>query len=149
MFDDLRPLRHAIVALIHAGDELLLIERAAADTYPGYWSAVTGAMDDGETQQAACIREAREEVGLHVRPVRKVWESVTRRASFVLHWWQCELAGPREVKADPAEVGAWRWVREQEIAKLTPMFSDARWFHREIYPLVKGIRPRFLSEDGA
>lgn len=137
MFDDLRPLRHAVVALIHDGEDLLLIERAAADTYPGYWSAVTGAMEPGEDQQSACIREAREEVGLLVKPVRKVWESVTRRASFVLHWWQCELIGPREVKADPTEVGAWRWVREHEVTTLSPMFSDARWFHRETYPLVK------------
>lgn len=142
MFENQQPLRHAIVALIHDGDDMLVIERAAADTYPGYWSAVTGAMDDGETQQAACIREAREEVGLRIRPVRKVWESVTRRASFVLHWWQCELVGSREVKADPNEVGNWRWVREREVTALSPMFSDARWFHREIYPLVKADPPR-------
>ncbi|MCC7510491.1 MAG: NUDIX hydrolase [Planctomycetes bacterium] len=137
VFNDLRPVRHAIVALIHDGDDMLLIERAAADTYPGYWSAVTGAMDAGETQQAACIREAREEIGLQVKPVRKVWESVTRRASFVLHWWQCELAGPRAVVADPAEVGDYRWVREADIARIPLMFSDARWFYRDIYPRVR------------
>ncbi len=137
MYHDLPKLSHAIVALIHDGDDMLLIERSKTDTYPGYWSAVTGAMDAGETQQAACIREAREEVGLQVKPVRKVWESITRRASFVLHWWQCELVGPRSVVANPAEVGDYRWVREHEIAKIQLMFSDARWFYSDIYPRVR------------
>ena len=138
MFHDLQPIRHAVVALIERGDLMLLVERAATDTYPGYWSAVTGAIEPGETQQAACIRESREEAGLSVKPVRKVWESMTRRASFVLHWWQCELAGPAEVVPDPAEVGAWEWVRRDELLKPRLMFADARWFLREIYPRVRG-----------
>ena len=98
MFDEEKPLRHAIVAVIEDGDEVLIIERAPMDTWPGYWSSVTGSLEPGETQQHAIARECLEEVGLRVKPVRKLWESITRRAHFVLHWWQCELAGPREVR---------------------------------------------------
>lgn len=113
---------------------MLLICRAATDTYPCYWSAVTGTLEAGESQQMACIRECREEVGLIVKPVRKVWESITRRAHFVLHWWQCELDGPRAVVPDPNEVGDYAWARLEDVPKIGLMFGDARWFLREIYP---------------
>lgn len=137
MFKDLRPLRHAVVAVIEDGDDVLLIERAATDTYPGYWSAVTGSLEPGESQQMACIRECQEEVGLIVKPVRKVWESITRRAHFVLHWWQCELDGPRKVIPDPEEVGDFAWVKQADVSKIGLMFGDARWFLREVYPRTR------------
>lgn len=134
MFTEQRPLRHAIVAMIEDGDEVLMIERAAMDTWPGYWSAVTGGMDGAENQQSACIREAMEEVGLRVKPVRKLWESVTKRAHFVLHWWQCELIGTREVTPAAEEVADYRWVKRGEIPQIKLMFADSRWFYREVYP---------------
>jgi 8-oxo-dGTP pyrophosphatase MutT (NUDIX family) len=133
LFHDLHQLRHAIVAVIEDGSELLLVQRASTDTYPGYWSAVTGSIEPGESQQAACIRESREEVGLSIQPIRKVWETITRRAHFVLHWWQCELAGPRAVVPDPREVGDFTWIRHADVSKIGLMFSDSRWFFREVY----------------
>ena len=137
MFDNQQPLKHAIVAVIHDGDDILLIERAAADTYPGYWSAVTGSMEDGETQQRAIIRECMEEVGLKVRPDHKLWESVTRHAHFVLHWWECSLDGPRDVRPDPTEVAAYKWLKYDDIKAIALMFSDSRWFFRELYPVTR------------
>lgn len=127
-------LRQAIVAVIVDRGEVLVVERAAADTYPGYWSAITGSMEPGESQIQACIREAREEAGLEVRPLRKVWESTTRRAHFVLHWWVCELAGSRDVTPDPAEVADARWLPIDQAARMPLMFSDARFFLREVLP---------------
>lgn len=132
-----KPLMHAIVAVIESGDEVLMVERAAIDTYPGYWNAVTGGLDDGEDQRAGCIREAFEEVGLEIIPVRKVWETITSRAHFVLHWWQCELAGPRDVTPNPEEVGDWQWVKRDAAHLLPLMFADSRWFFREIYPVTR------------
>jgi 8-oxo-dGTP diphosphatase len=137
MFNDLQPLKHAIVAVVEDGDDILFVERAAVDTYPGYWSNVTGSLEAGETQQRAVIRECMEEVGLRVRPVRKLWESVTRRASFVLHWWECRLEGPRMITPDPAEVAAFKWLKHGEIARIPLMFSDSRWFFREVYPRTR------------
>ncbi|MCC6463758.1 MAG: NUDIX hydrolase, partial [Planctomycetes bacterium] len=98
-----------------------------------YWSAVTGSLEAGETQEQACVREAMEEVGLAVQPVRKLWESVTRGAHFVLHWWQCELRGPRTVTPDPKEVGAFEWKARTSLLDAPLMFSDSRHFYREVY----------------
>ena len=137
MFEDQRPLRHAIVAVIESGDEILFIERAAMDTWPGYWSTVTGQMESDESQQSACVREAFEEVGLRIKPVRKLWESMTRRAHFVLHWWQCELVGSREVTPDPKEVADHKWIKRGDIQDIPLMFSDSRWFFRAVYPATR------------
>ncbi|MBZ0135135.1 MAG: NUDIX hydrolase [Planctomycetes bacterium] len=137
MFNDQGKLRHAIVAVIEDGDEILFVERAARDTYPGYWSSVTGGMEPGETQQHAVVRECMEEVGLRVKPVRKLWESVTRRAHFVLHWWECTLDGPRDVTPDPSEVAAFKWLKFREIARIGLMFSDSRHFFSNIYPATR------------
>lgn len=143
----LRPLRHAIVAVINDGDETLLIERGRNDTYPGYWSSVTGSLDGDESQQAALVREALEEVGLRVRPVRKLWESVTRGAHFVLHWWLCELDGPRDITPQPEEVEAARWVKYTELESITPMFSDTRHFFRDIYPQAMNTQNACARSD--
>jgi ADP-ribose pyrophosphatase YjhB (NUDIX family) len=130
-------LRQAIVAIIEDGDEMLFIERGLADTYGGYWSNVTGEMNAGESQADACVREAFEEVGLKVKPERKLWESVTRGAHFVLHWWLCRLDGPRIVKPQPGEVENFRWGKLADVEQITPMFSDTRLFYRDVYPLVR------------
>jgi 8-oxo-dGTP diphosphatase len=136
-YDSQPILRHAIVAVIEDRGEILLVERAAADTYPGYWNAVTGSLEDGESQQDALRREALEEVGLHIEPVHRVWQSVTRRAHYVLHWWQCRLVGSRAVIPQPAEVAAWQWVRREQAHLAALMFSDSRWFFRNVYPLSR------------
>lgn len=130
-------LRQAIVAIIEDGDDMLFIERGKEDTYGGYWSNVTGEMNAGEAQSAACIREASEEVGLNVVPERKLWESVTRGAHFVLHWWLCRLDGPRDVTPQPGEVESFRWIKLAQLQQISPMFSDTRVFYRDIYPLVR------------
>lgn len=137
MFENLKPLRHAIVAVIEDGAEILFIERAKGDTYPGYWSGVTGALEPGEDQREAIVRECLEEVGLRVAPVQKVWESMTRRAPFVLHWWQCRLVGPRDVTPQIDEVGAWRWLKLSEVQNVPLMFSDSRYFFRDVYPTAR------------
>lgn len=131
-----QAIRHAVVVLVRDGDEALFIERARTDSYPGYWSAVTGSMEPGESQHDACIREAAEEVGLTVKPTRKLFETMTRRAHFLLHWWECELVGSREVTPQQSEVGAWKWLKPAEAASLPLMFSDTRYFLREVYPLL-------------
>lgn len=137
MADQPQQVRHAVVVLIRDGDEVLMMQRAATDSYPGYWSSVTGSMEPGESQMQACIREAREEVGLEVRPVRKLWESMTRRASFILHGWECVLTGLREVRPDPAEVADFKWLKIEEASRLPLMFSDTRLFLREVLPLLR------------
>ncbi len=129
--------RHAVVAVIEWDGKVLMMKRASTDTWPGYWSTVTGAIEPGEAQPDALIREVREEVGVTIRPSQKIWESTTRRAPFVLHWWRCELVGSPEITMQQGEVDDAKWVPISEVENMSPMFSDGRHFFRDIWPRTR------------
>jgi 8-oxo-dGTP pyrophosphatase MutT (NUDIX family) len=67
-------LPEAVVAVITKEKKVLIIQRGADVPFPGYWAPLSGKMEPQEDQAEAVVREVREEVGLTVRPVRKVWE---------------------------------------------------------------------------
>ncbi len=59
----------AVSALIVDEQNRILLHRASDD---GKWYTIGGAIDPGEEPADAVVREAREETGLEVRPVRVV-----------------------------------------------------------------------------
>ncbi|HXG50924.1 MAG TPA: NUDIX domain-containing protein [candidate division Zixibacteria bacterium] len=126
----------AVVAVIMKGEKVLLIQRAPGIRGGGYWAPVSGEVEPGESQADAVAREAMEEVGLTVRPVRKVWENVSTRGTFKLHWWIAEyVAG--ELALNAAEVGDARWLTVGEINLLDGTFDGDREFYRTILPSLR------------
>jgi 8-oxo-dGTP pyrophosphatase MutT (NUDIX family) len=133
--DMVPPKREAIVAIIRRGATVLLIQRAPGVRQPGFWAPLSGTIEPNESQEDALVREVREEVGLEVAPVAKVWESATDDGSFVLHWWTADPeAGP--VKPDPREVSGFQWVTATEFLELQPTFEGDRIFFEQILPHV-------------
>ena len=122
----------AIVAVITNGDKVLLIQRAPTVRGGGYWAPVSGEVEPGESQEAAVAREAKEEVGLTVRPLRKVWENISSRGTFRLHWWLAEYVGG-ELVLEKREVSAARWLTADEICGLE-IFEGDREFYQEVMP---------------
>ena len=123
----------AIVAVITNGDKVLLIQRAPSVRGGGYWAPVSGEVEPGESQQAAVAREAKEEVGLTVRPVRKVWENISSRGTFRLHWWLAEyVAGG--LMLNKREVSEARWLTADEICGLDSTFEGDRKFYQKVLP---------------
>ncbi|MBC9725599.1 NUDIX domain-containing protein [Streptomyces sp. TRM68367] len=125
--------REAIVAVLLRGDRVLVIRRGPAAQRSGYWAPLSGKIEPGETQRAAVAREVREEVGLTVTPLAKVWESETDDGRFRLHWWTAR-ADTGEVVPDPGEVGEARWVTPEEFLALDPVFDGDREFFERILP---------------
>ena len=72
------------------------------------------------------------EVGVTIRPVRKVWESVSAGGTHTLHWWLAD-AENHDLRPDRREVSDARWVTVQEIATRSPTFSDDRHFFEEVF----------------
>ena len=127
------PQGEAIVAILRRGDRLLAIRRGPGVARPGYWQPLSGKVEPGETQEQAVVREVREEVGLTVSPLAKVWESETDDGLFRLHWWTAD-ATTDEVVPDPVEVDETRWVTPEEFLALTPVFDGDREFFERILP---------------
>ena len=124
----------AIVAVIMNGDKILLVERGAGVPFTGYWAPVSGKIEPGESQEAAVVRESMEEVGLTVRPVRKVWENISTGGVYRLNWWLAEYVGG-ELALDQREASAARWLTAEEISGLR-IFEGDRAFYRTVLPLL-------------
>ncbi|KMS74983.1 DNA mismatch repair protein MutT [Streptomyces viridochromogenes] len=129
------PRREAIVAVLLRAGRVLAIRRGPAVARPGYWQPISGRIEPGETQREAVAREVREEVGLTVVPLAKVWESETDDGTFRLHWWTAH-AETGDVVPDPDEVGEARWVTPEEFLSLDPVFEGDREFFERILPAL-------------
>jgi 8-oxo-dGTP diphosphatase len=102
------------------GDEVLLLRRFNTGYEDGKYSVVAGHVDAGETVTQTAIREAREEVGVEIRPQDLSVVGVMHRKSddervdffLVTTTWSGELVNRERDKCDEL-----RWVR---IAMLPP-----------------------------
>ncbi len=119
-----------VVVVLHEG-RYLVIKRAANVIAPGTWCFVGGAIEPGETQQDAIVREFREEVGGKVRPVRLIWEYTRPDGQLHLYWWLVELE-PGPLQVNPEEVAEIRWCTPAEIDALPDVLPSNREFLRTV-----------------
>lgn len=126
--------RQAVVAVLRRGGRLLAIRRGPRARRPGYWGFLAGALEPGETEEQALVREVREEVGLAVEPVRKVWESKTDDGTFALNWWTVVELREVELRLNSDEVSEVCWVTPREFLELEPTFAGDREFVRRHSP---------------
>lgn len=128
--------RHeAVVAVVRRGNRVLFIRRGPGVPGAGDWAPVAGEMEPGESQDAAVLREVREEVGLTVRPLRKVWENISASGTHRLHWWLAEyISGDLKLKG--SEVSEARWMTVDEIYRLEKTFDGDREFFERVFPLL-------------
>ncbi len=137
-------MREAVVVVVTKGNKVLLIQRAPSVRGAGYWAPVSGEVEPGESQEAAVAREAMEEVGLTVRPLRKVWENISSRGTFRLHWWLAEyIAG--ELVLNVREVSDARWLTADEICELDGTFEGDREFYQKVLPSLEREKGRVLG----
>lgn len=126
-------LPEGVVAVIRQGQQVLVIQRGADVPGAGVWAPLSGKIEPGESQEVAVVREVREEVGLDVRPLRKVWECVSDTKTHLLHWWLVEWVGGA-LALDPREVSDARWVTVVEYVSLGQTFEKDQQFFREVWP---------------
>ncbi|WP_031515813.1 NUDIX hydrolase [Streptomyces sp. NRRL F-5123] len=125
--------REAVVAVLREDGRILVILRGPQARESGYWAPLSGTVEPGERQQDALVREVREEVGLRVTPLAKVWESTSADGRFVLHWWTAAVTGGA-LTPDPREVSEARWVTAEEYARLSPTFAGDHAFYTDVLP---------------
>jgi len=125
--------RKGIVAVVVRDADVLLVRRGPTVPSPGYWAPVAGSVEAGETEADAVRREVREEVGLDVRPVRRVWESVSASGTHDLGWWIAVPTGG-EMTLNPREVAECLWCPAERYATLEPTFPADRRFFGSVFP---------------
>lgn len=123
-------MKQAVAVVIKEGDKFLLIKRAKKGEAEDYWCPITGAIEQNETQEQAVIREAQEEMGIIVKPIKKVWECYTEDKQYLLHWWFVKLIDNR-IKINPDEVKEYKWVTYEQTKNIGMMFKADLVFFKE------------------
>lgn len=110
------PHYHIAVGVIWKNGRILIQQRKAEGLLGGLWEFAGGKVEDGETLEAACKREIKEELGVTVRvrePLTTVEHGYTH-FSVTIHAFNCDY-----VRSTPKPVGAARvrWVWPSELQK--------------------------------
>ena len=95
---------------------MLLIQRSDAVKAPLTWCFPGGHIEPGESQEAALVREMREELGVEVRPGEYLLTQTKHAGQLVLHCWSATIVGGRP-EANPREVAALAWLTPEEIRR--------------------------------
>lgn len=126
--DSQQPIvRRGAVAVIERQGRLLVIRRAAGVVAPGAYCFPGGGIEPAESETEALVRELREELGVMVRPRRRIWECVTPWR-VALAWWQAELAADAPLTPNPAEVASIHWHTPRELAACEGLLESNRRF---------------------
>jgi 8-oxo-dGTP pyrophosphatase MutT (NUDIX family) len=98
---------------------------------------MSGKIEPGEKPAEAVTREAREELGVAVRPVGKVWECASVDGIHQLHWWLAELVDEEApLRPNPREVESVKWIRPIDFSSVGRVFETDVRFFEEIYPAL-------------
>jgi 8-oxo-dGTP pyrophosphatase MutT (NUDIX family) len=119
--------RRGAVAVVVRDDRLLVIRRSAEVVAPRAFCFPGGAIEPGEVEEQALVRELAEELGVLVSPVRRVWQSVTPW-NVELAWWLSHLPPEALLRPDPAEVESVHWFTPAEMLALSDLLESNRQF---------------------
>jgi len=123
-----------VVVLIRDESGYLLIEQGK-DPYRGRWGPVHGAIEEGETQEEAVIRETKEEVRLDVEPDKKITTTPADYKVENLHWWTAENKGG-EIRVDKSEISDYGFFDLEKIHDL-PLLPQTEKFFEEYEDILK------------
>lgn len=120
-------MRRGAVAVIIEEGRWLAIRRSQLVSAPGAVCFPGGGIEQGEDESTAVARELREELGLTVRPVRRLWENVTPWGVH-LAWWLTERADTEPPTPHLPEVAEFFWLTVDEMTAHPDLLTSNRAF---------------------
>ena len=121
------PRRRGAVAVIERAGALLVIRRSQIVVAPGAYCFPGGGIEPGESEVEALVRELLEELQVEVRPLRRLWSSVTPW-NVELAWWHAGMSADAIPQPAPAEVESVHWYTLAEMAELPNLLESNRQF---------------------
>ncbi|MBL9094299.1 MAG: NUDIX domain-containing protein [Planctomycetaceae bacterium] len=120
-------MRRGAVAVIVENGKYLVIRRAAGVSAPGKLCFPGGGIEGEESEEAAVVRELREELAAHVRPLRRLWQCVTPWQVH-LSWWLAERCRSAPLEPHPPEVAEYLWLTLEELEAHPDLLYSNREF---------------------
>ncbi|MBI5763637.1 MAG: NUDIX domain-containing protein [Planctomycetes bacterium] len=105
---------YGVLGIIRRDDRLLMIQRSATVRVPLAWCFPGGTIEEGESQDAALVREMREEVHLEVAPGKLLMTQTKHDGRLVLYCWSATILSG-EPRPNPMEVAQIEWLTPAEI----------------------------------
>lgn len=113
--------------MIVRSGRFLVIRRSRWVVAPRAFCFPGGGIRPEESEQEALVRELREELAATVRPLRRIWQSVTPW-DVQLSWWLAGLEADAPLVPNPAEVESVHWLTPGEMARLPELLESNRHF---------------------
>lgn len=133
------PGRRGAVAIIIRNGRMLVIRRSRSVVAPLCYCFPGGGIEADESEEEALVRELREEIGVTVHPVRRIWHCVTAW-KVELAWWLSRLDVGAKPVPNPAEVESIRWVTPAEMLRLPGLLPSNREFLEHLRRGEIGLR---------
>lgn len=128
----MRSQTRGVVVVVECDRRFLVIRRAAGVAAPHAWCFVGGAVEAGESDPDAVVREFREELGATVRPVALEWEYASPDGRLHLAWWRADWLRDA-LRPNPNEVAEVRWCSLSEIACLPDLLPSNRAYLASVH----------------
>jgi 8-oxo-dGTP pyrophosphatase MutT (NUDIX family) len=122
-----RAPRRGVAAVCVRSERLLVIERSSFVRAPGKHCFPGGSIEAGEEEAEAIVREMREELGVEIRPGRRLYRSVTPW-KIDLAWWSADFSEALPLIPAPQEVAAVAWLSVTELLALDSLLESNREF---------------------
>ncbi|MCZ9343195.1 (deoxy)nucleoside triphosphate pyrophosphohydrolase [Streptomyces sp. TRM76130] len=121
--------RIVVGAALFDGGRLLAARRSAPAELAGRWELPGGKVEEGETPEAALVRELREELGVDARTGDRVPGRWPLRSPYVLEVWTAHLL-PGSAAPEPLQDhDALRWLTRADV-------WDVPWLDQDV-PAVR------------
>jgi 8-oxo-dGTP diphosphatase len=123
-------------AAIIADDRVLAAQRSAPAALAGRWELPGGKVEPGETDEAALLRECREELGVDIILGARVGRDWPIGEHGILRVW---LAGIVAGELEPTEHASLRWLAPYEL-------HDVDWLPADL-PVVERLAGMLLDRQ--
>ena len=117
------PHIQVVAAIVPRKGRFLLTQRLPGAHMEGYWEFPGGKIEDGESLEESLVRELREELGVGIDGVERLWtlEHEYPEKKVTLHFLRARVA---EGEMRPLEVADLGWFLPEEMEALPILPAD-------------------------